>query len=450
MSKSSTHIPFFRASTLLLGGPGASIQRRLLCAVMLGSATLAGGAVVSNWALGLGWLMTAFSLLLCLTSFGMWAAGRFSRWPTDLLASLSVLVGLVLLSGAWLLFEGGMGMSPPLLFWLLSLPLMFRHSRAQVTSLGIIVVFGASLSWIDLAHPEFLPPYYETDLDRKLDVVVSRVLSLLCCGILLLRGKWLYSAAIDRLHAAEVQRLQMVEQQIRLEAERRTQELEKARSMSRGFAHDLSNLLTVVQTHAELLSEEMEQGAVDPTQAREDLEGIRTSARAAVQLSRRLLQTRPSADHIESIEVGAFLQAQVAMADRLAPGVSVELTRCGTEVWARGRVVMLEQALLNLCLNAIQAMEGAGRIEVRCASTESAVHIEVHDSGPGIPPEVLPRIFELHFTTRREEGGTGLGLAMVREGLERDGGRIGVESTLGRGTCFRITLPREAPPPSAG
>jgi signal transduction histidine kinase len=107
---------------------------------------------------------------------------------------------------------------------------------------------------------------------------------------------------------------------------------------------------------------------------------------------------------------------------------------------------LMKQAVLNLLNNAVQAMHGGGTLRVRTWSTGDRVRIEVSDTGTGIPPDVLPRIFDPYFTTR--DAGTGLGLPTVRRIVAEHGGEIGVESRLGHGTTFTVTLP--VPPNLAG
>lgn len=99
----------------------------------------------------------------------------------------------------------------------------------------------------------------------------------------------------------------------------------------------------------------------------------------------------------------------------------------------------LKQVLLNLVLNAVQAMPDGGTVTLGAALARRALTLTVADTGPGIPPEVLPRLFEPYVTTRAK--GLGLGLAIARRIVEAHGGRIEVESRPGRGACFRITLP---------
>jgi signal transduction histidine kinase len=117
----------------------------------------------------------------------------------------------------------------------------------------------------------------------------------------------------------------------------------------------------------------------------------------------------------------------------------------------------IQQVLLNLLINARQAMPQGGRIYVRLGADaeQHYVDLTVRDTGCGIPADKLPRIFDPFFTTKRGpdatgKGGAGLGLSLCREIIEAHQGRIRVESAVGRGTAFTLRLPAVADPPSAG
>jgi signal transduction histidine kinase len=108
----------------------------------------------------------------------------------------------------------------------------------------------------------------------------------------------------------------------------------------------------------------------------------------------------------------------------------------------------IQQVLLNLLINARQAMTGGGQILIRLSYDSAAAMVElmVRDSGAGIPADKLPRIFDRFFTTKQGpdasgKGGTGLGLAFCRDVIEAHHGRIRVESTVGKGTAFTLKLP---------
>jgi len=102
---------------------------------------------------------------------------------------------------------------------------------------------------------------------------------------------------------------------------------------------------------------------------------------------------------------------------------------------------MIEQVLMNLVLNAVQAMKSGGMLRIRTSVTEGVCLVEVSDTGSGIAPAVLPRIFDPFFTTKSEGEGTGLGLSVSLGIVERHGGKILVDSEVGRGTTFTLCLP---------
>ncbi len=102
---------------------------------------------------------------------------------------------------------------------------------------------------------------------------------------------------------------------------------------------------------------------------------------------------------------------------------------------------MIEQVLMNLVLNAVQAMKNSGTLTIQTVVVEGVCLVEVRDTGSGIPPAVLPRIFDPFFTTKREGEGTGLGLSVSLGIVERHGGRIVVDSEVGKGTTFTLYLP---------
>jgi two-component system NtrC family sensor kinase len=112
---------------------------------------------------------------------------------------------------------------------------------------------------------------------------------------------------------------------------------------------------------------------------------------------------------------------------------------------------LIQQVVLNLLLNGIQAISGAGQVRVALSKDHEFVVIQVSDTGRGISAEALPRIFKPFFTTRNE--GTGLGLSLANSIVQSHGGRMEVNSTLGKGTQFKIWLPvqrpRQRPPKSA-
>ncbi len=218
-----------------------------------------------------------------------------------------------------------------------------------------------------------------------------------------------------------------------------------------GFAHEIGNSLNVIRGYAAVAERELPEDHAN----RPDVSAIRREvSRAAELLERFLVFARARASQAfaqpvapilrEAVEVvgPAAVQARVERSVEVAPGLPDVVLDAG----------LLRQALLNLCVNAVQAMApgGGGRLAARAWLDGAQVVIEVRDSGPGLPPETARRVFEPFFTTKAE--GTGLGLAIVRQAAEAHGGSVEVESTPGQGAAFRLRLPvaePEAPPSGA-
>jgi signal transduction histidine kinase len=127
----------------------------------------------------------------------------------------------------------------------------------------------------------------------------------------------------------------------------------------------------------------------------------------------------------------------------LKQGITVE-RKYGQVGRVRGFAGQLQQVFMNLLTNAAQALGENGEIVIETARVGKDVVIKIVDDGPGIPPDVLPRIFDPFFTTKEVGKGSGLGLSIVHGIVERHGGRIDVDSSVGRGTTFTVTLPQDS------
>ena len=210
-----------------------------------------------------------------------------------------------------------------------------------------------------------------------------------------------------------------------------------------GFAHELGNSLNVIRGYTAVVLRELPADHAN----RPDLDAVkRETKRAASLMERFLVFARSRTTHVtpqplepvlrEAVEVvgPAAAQAGVRTSVEVEPGLP--------DVSADAE--LLRQAFLNLCVNAVQAMQpGGGTLSVKLRADEDAVVAEFQDSGPGIPLEALKHVFEPFFTTKAN--GTGLGLAIVRQAAETHGGTVEVESRPGQGARFRIRLPARAP-----
>lgn len=152
---------------------------------------------------------------------------------------------------------------------------------------------------------------------------------------------------------------------------------------------------------------------------------------------RLTLTTCPVKHHLKDLV--ALMQEQAA-----AKGVAIDTDLAVDGVTARLDCAQTRQALLNLVVNALQAMSQGGTLRVSAAAHEGTLLVTIGDTGPGIPADQLDRIFEPYFTTK--EGGTGLGLPLAQRIIEAHGGRIRVDSQVGVGTTVHVRLPLAGPP----
>jgi len=222
--------------------------------------------------------------------------------------------------------------------------------------------------------------------------------------------------------------------------------------MAAVVAHEVNNPLSGILTYAKLLRKWVGTGSIEHEkreEAMECLELIASESRRCGDLIKNLLTlSRTAPMNVQSTDLHAVI-------DRCLLLVRPQLERGGVEVQLKlaedlPRVpcdpAQIEQVLLILIMNAKDAMPRGGNlwIEARPNNAERAIEIQVRDDGAGIAPEVLSHIFEPFVTTKERGHSVGLGLAISRGIVERHKGHIEVESVLGRGTAFTITLPSQA------
>jgi two-component system cell cycle sensor histidine kinase/response regulator CckA len=207
-----------------------------------------------------------------------------------------------------------------------------------------------------------------------------------------------------------------------------------------GVAHDFNNLLTVIAGYAELVA-----ATLDAADLRaEDLGEIKRAAHRASLLTRQLLAfSRKQVFRPEVLDVNAIVRDVSVLVRRLiGDGIELVTELANLPLQVFGDRSQLEQVLLNLAVNARDAMPVGGRLIVRTAGNESTVFVIVTDNGTGIPPELVNRIFEPFFTTKEVGKGTGLGLSTAYGIIKQSRGDIQVQTELGKGTVFTISLPR--------
>jgi signal transduction histidine kinase/CheY-like chemotaxis protein len=243
--------------------------------------------------------------------------------------------------------------------------------------------------------------------------------------------------------------------QDRLQGElRQAQRLEAVGQLAGGVAHDFNNLLAVILTYSDFIAEEL--GSDHPVQP--DVAEVRNAAQRAAELTRQLLifsrreLVRPEVVDVNAAiggllnMLGRTLGEQIELRTRLAPQLPCVITDPGE----------LEQILVNLAVNARDAIDGDGAITVETSEQlvdelAAESHVDLHpgryvrisvtDTGCGITTEVRERIFEPFFTTKGPGAGTGLGLSTVYGIVTRNGGQITVYSEPGVGSTFKVYLP---------
>ncbi|MGE0598546.1 MAG: nitrogen regulation protein NR(II) [Dehalococcoidia bacterium] len=220
--------------------------------------------------------------------------------------------------------------------------------------------------------------------------------------------------------------------------------MESVGRIAAGVAHDLNNILTAIGGYASLARMEL-----SPGKPSEELDGIRGEVeRASILVKKMLSISRMRAVEADTrrFELVDHVARLHATLHHLAPSrIHLSLQLPDAPVWVETDAGALEQALLNLVANAVDAIEDDGEVVVEITPGSEAVAVSVRDTGTGIPEEILPRIFDPFFTTKAEGRGTGLGLASVNAFVKRYGGRLHVESGVGVGTTVSLNLPVVSP-----
>jgi PAS domain S-box-containing protein len=239
---------------------------------------------------------------------------------------------------------------------------------------------------------------------------------------------------------------------------RHAQKMEAVGQLAGGIAHDFNNVLAVI----EMVSSTLRENANLPRMVGEGLLEIANATERAAKLTRQLLMfSRRQVMDMVDLDVSETTQQAMKLLQRLlGEQITVESKLDSGLPLVSADPGMLEQVLMNLAINARDAMPLGGRFEVRVEKVEGKqppttvlgpvsggkfVCLKVSDTGSGIGPDVLPRIFEPFFTSKKAGEGTGLGLATVSSIVELHRGWIEVESTVGVGTTFRVFLPAVEP-----
>ncbi|MDR3458737.1 MAG: PAS domain S-box protein [Verrucomicrobiae bacterium] len=268
-----------------------------------------------------------------------------------------------------------------------------------------------------------------------------------------------YSSPVRDLagtHYGRIWTFRDITQQRKLEAQfRQSQKMEAFGQLAGGVAHDFNNILAVIQLQAGLLQSERNLSLQQLDHAGE----IEKAAQRAANLTRQLLLfSRQQTMQTHDLNLREVVDSIAKMLQRtLGEHIELHFKMPAAPLFIHADPGMMDQILLNLTVNARDAMPKGGQIIVEAAAVEfdeaaaaqsdharpgAFVCLSVSDTGTGIPPEIMPRIFEPFFTTKAVGKGTGLGLATVFGIVHQHKGWLHVYSEVGRGTIFRVYLPR--------
>ncbi len=220
----------------------------------------------------------------------------------------------------------------------------------------------------------------------------------------------------------------------------RIERMNTVSSLGAGLAHDLKNLLGIVKNYAELMRMDIEQG-VQPQI--EDIDSIIQASRQSSELTNELMALGRSDDApLEPLDLGPRIrQLAILLRTAIPLRIQFEVQVADAPLIVRASPRHIDQTLVNLVLNARDALPGKGWIRIDARLIETGIRIQVQDNGQGMPPEVRDHLFEPFFTTKEPGKGTGLGLASVRSVMTELQGHIHVESVPGEGTTFTMDLP---------
>ncbi|MES2783251.1 MAG: ATP-binding protein [Pseudomonadota bacterium] len=251
------------------------------------------------------------------------------------------------------------------------------------------------------------------------------------------------ASAIAELQT-EVETREAAESQLR-----QAQKMEAIGQLTGGIAHDFNNMLAIVLGGIDIADRRLE----DTAKARVALTHAKEGATRAADLTRRLLAfARQQPLQPQVIDANQLVAKMTELLERTLGGGVVIETVLAENLWhICADPGQLENALLNLCVNARDAMDGEGTLRIKTRNSPSVdgsqgdedhVVLTISDTGPGMPPDVLARAFEPFFTTKSVAKGTGLGLAQVDGFVRQTGGYVEIDSEMGHGVSVEIFLPR--------
>jgi signal transduction histidine kinase/CheY-like chemotaxis protein len=271
------------------------------------------------------------------------------------------------------------------------------------------------------------------------------------------RAAWLEQAVTTRTQelsdANERLQREMVEREAAESRLRQMQKMEAVGQLTGGIAHDFNNMLAVVVGGLDLARRRLE---AEAEEVGRHIDNAMEGANRAAALTRRLLGFARAEPLLpEAIDPGALIDGMSDLIDRTLGERVIVTTKVAADAWPVWVDPMqLENAIINLAVNARDAMDGAGQLEIAVdnvtlidgeigqAKAGAHIRVAVTDSGCGMTPQVLERVFEPFFTTKEVGKGTGLGMSQIFGFVRQSGGDIAIRSAPGQGTTVSLYLPR--------
>lgn len=317
----------------------------------------------------------------------------------------------------------------------LSLAMLFTVSRVAGALLGVFVA-AMAVHLLLVTNGIVLRRVSERASEGWQQALVTLVL---------FSGLWFSAVVLRRTISIyrDAQRALEEQQQAWLEASREAEQLQQRElvaTMATGMAHDLANIVQVMTMSAQLLNDQNLDD--DSKRAVQDIGAV--GGRASEVLRTLLSLGHPMHAGESRFPVGPFLdRIEMLLRPLLGRRIALEVQNDAVSFIAADRA-RVEQVLLNLAVNARDAMPSGGTLQLMVRDENGGVRLEVRDTGIGMTPEVQARLFEPYFTTKPAGQGTGLGMPLVARILDQCGGRIVVQSAPGQGTTMRLWLPAAA------
>jgi len=226
--------------------------------------------------------------------------------------------------------------------------------------------------------------------------------------------------------------------------------------LSAAIAHELNNPLAGMLIYTRLTKEKIAKGAIDKEKLQSNLEKIESAIEYCNGIIHGLLDfARQTEPLLRPVTVGRAIDKAMSLAGHQIKMKTIDVSR--EDGPSLSLVVadfnQLVQVIINLIVNAVQAMKEGGKLTINTSQDDNWVRISIRDTGYGIPPENMDKLFTPFFSTKEDVKGVGLGLAVSYGIIERHGGRIEVQSEVGKGSTFTVVLPvfkGEEPPHNSG